>query len=339
LSITFEEAAAAHRAGDFETAERGYLANLSTRNAMFNLGLLYREHSRFDEAEQAFRLIHEQYPDYAPAARALGVCRLSLRRYAEAWPLYEWRGLVSPTPPPATDLPEWREGDPAGRRIVCVAEQGLGDQLMFGRYLAILRERGAEPVVACDPQTIARVFECGGFETTPYLRAGAALAARTGEAWVFLNSLPARLGLSAPPAPAYLAGAVAMTSGGGIGVMTAGNPAHYNDANRSLPPDAATALRMLGRDLAPAATGARDLLETAEIVAGLDLVVTVDTAIAHLAGAMGKPCWVLLPWLGLDWRWNDGQRSDWYPQARLFRCGPARAWTAAVAQAREALGV
>jgi hypothetical protein len=109
-----------------------------------------------------------------------------------------------------------------------------------------------------------------------------------------------------------------LSVGDGVGVVPVGSPTHANDRNRSLPPDAAARLLRLGRDLRPEATGARDFLETAEIVARLDLVITVDTAVAHLAGAIGKPCVVLLADPG-EWRWGSGERSPWYPEFTLFR--------------------
>jgi ADP-heptose:LPS heptosyltransferase len=120
-------------------------------------------------------------------------------------------------------------------------------------------------------------------------------------------------------------------------VVTRGNPDHPKDATRSLWGQDAERLLTLGRDLAPPATGARDFYETAQIVAGLDLVVTVDTSVAHLAGAMGKECWVLLPRLAMDWRWNDGERSDWYPKMRLWRQPPEGGWGSVLDEVETAL--
>jgi ADP-heptose:LPS heptosyltransferase len=103
-------------------------------------------------------------------------------------------------------------------------------------------------------------------------------------------------------------------------VVTRGSPVHVNDAQRSLPPAFASRLLRLGRSLEPEATGFRNFRQTAELVAGLDLVITVDSAVAHLAGAMHKPVWVLLPAHNTDWRWlKDRSDSPWYPTMRLFR--------------------
>jgi hypothetical protein len=333
--MTFEEALAAHRAGDYETAEQGYLANLNTRNVAFNLGGLYQHLGRFEDAEAVFGQILEQYPDFAPAARARGVCLLALRRYAEAWPLYEARREVSEEPPPLTDAPEWDGKAVAGERLTVVGEQGFGDQIMFARYVPGMVAAGADVTVACNPRELARFFETAGFATTSYPSPGAPM--RSAGSWALLNSLPAKLGALGPPPPVYMSLPEPSTISG-VGVAVRGNPANYNDANRSLPPEAAAELLKLGRDLSPQATGTRDFLETAEIIAGLELVITVDSAPAHVAGALGKPCWVLLPRLGMDWRWNDGERSDWYPQARLFRQDRAGDWSTVLQRVREALG-
>jgi hypothetical protein len=324
MTDVFEVALAAHRAGDFAAAERGYRRVMHLRNAAQNLGSLYAEHDRPEAAEKVFRWLLEHRPDYAPARHSLGMLLLAQRRYAEAWPLHEAgrRGTYSPVAPPQADFPEWTGQPLEGKRIVVCTEEGLGDQLMFGRYLAELGRRGADAVLACDPRTVARLYEAAGFRTAVLLPSHTQLP--SADYWALTGSVPAHLDGGPPPAPVYLPRE--LTKGGGIGVVTRGNPALRNDANRSLPPDAAARLARLGRDLHPSASGARDLLETAEIVAGLDLVITVDTAVAHLAGAMGKACWVLLPRIGLDWRWNDGVHSDWYPDMRLLRQAPAGDW-------------
>jgi ADP-heptose:LPS heptosyltransferase len=113
--------------------------------------------------------------------------------------------------------------------------------------------------------------------------------------------------------------------------MTRGNPGHANDAHRSLPDDFGRELLALpgAVDLDPSSTGARDFQDTAEIVAGLDLVISVDTSVAHLAGAMGKPVWILLPAVSVDWRWMSARAdTPWYPSARLFRATEAGGWRA-----------
>jgi hypothetical protein len=136
-------------------------------------------------------------------------------------------------------------------------------------------------------------------------------------------SLPHRLGPGPIPPPVRLG--VPLGAGGGVGIVAAGSATHPNDRNRSLDPASAARLRALGRDLAPEATGAKDFRETAGIVAGLDLVITVDTSVAHLAACLGKPTWILLPHLGLDWRWGREARA-WHPSARFYRQPAQAGW-------------
>ena len=120
---------------------------------------------------------------------------------------------------------------------------------------------------------------------------------------------------------------IAWRGGAGIGVVPTGSREFVDDARRSLSNEAASRLLELGRDLRPESTGARDFRDTAEIVSKLDLVITVDTSVAHLAGSMGAPTWVLLPAVAPDWRWLY-ERSDtpWYPSVKLFRQRAAGDW-------------
>lgn len=260
---------------------------------------------------------------------------LRQRRYsAAAWAGYEARrrragaGIVDP---PA-DYPEWEGQDVAGKRVMVCAEQGLGDQLMFGRYLPILRSRGAQVEVLCNPFFLARTFETLGLEARPWFTDRPAPPA---DYWVLFGSLPLRLGLAAPPPARYLD--VAPRARGALGVMAAGNARAWNDERRTPPPSLQAELRTLGQDLAPEATGAMDFLDTAEIVAGLERVITVDTSVAHLAGALGVPATVLLPYDGFDWRWNDGARSDWYPDFTLIRQPAPGDWASVMAELRRSL--
>ena len=324
MTNAFAAALAAHRAGDFEAAERGYLAISNSTRAAHNLAVLYLDYGDRDRAEQMFRRVLAEQPHSAVDRQGLALLLLAERRYDEAWGEHEAVRLTL-TPPyvaPIADYPKW-SGEPLeGKRLVVCAEQGAGDQIMWGRYLPRLRARGAEVVVACDPASLGPLFEAAGFAIHPFAPGRATLP--PADYWAMMGSLPALVG-GPPPPPAYLS-RLATSGGGGIGVMPRGNPAYRHDASRSPPEDVVQRLLRLGRDLRPEATGARDFLETARIVAKLDLVVTVDTSVAHLAGSMGKPVWVLLPRLGLDWRWNDGLSSDWYPAARLLRQERAGDW-------------
>lgn len=315
-------AVAAHKAGDFETARRGYESFLPKLNAALNLAVLNQHQGDYALAEHILRQIVEQRPQHADARYSLSLCLLATRRYEEGWRLHDARRDRETIVDPDTSAPEWTGDEARGRRIVVCGEQGLGDQMQFARYVWALKARGAEVTYATDPR-LRGLFEAAGLATAPFL-----LDYRTipdCDAWVLVCSLPDRLGI-AEPLPLHRFGPV-HRGGGGVGVVPTGRPDHTNDAQPSLPPQAAARLLALGRDLRPEATGAKTFQETAELIAGLDLVVTVDTSVAHLAGSMGVPTWILLPAFAVDWRWGRG-RSDtpWYPSVRLIRQARPNAW-------------
>lgn len=334
MSDAFQKAVAAHQAGDFAAAEAGYLPFVGDYRALHNLAVLYVAAGRFAEAEAALRQVLAANPGAAPTRHSLGMLLLGDGRYAEGWPLYEARREIPGTlsPPPPVDYPEWTGGDLAGRRLLVYSEQGFGDTIQFARFLPTLAERGAEVAFICGG-SLLRLFAGAGVPVSP---AGSSLPAA--DLWTLLCSLPGRLGITPETLPPPLRLGVEVVGGGGIGVIARGRPTHANDRNRSLGPAEAAELAALGRDLSPEATGAADFLDTAHIVAGLDLVITVDTAVAHLAATLGVPTWILLPARGVDWRWGRrGHGTPWYPSVRLFRQQTHGEWGPTLAAVREAL--
>lgn len=321
IDAQFRLANAAQMAGDFPEAERRYHALAAAKPlwAYHNLGVLYVKTHRYDEAEAAFHKAVQADPTSPAPRHSLAMMLLGAGDYARGWPLMEARRELSSKNIPTVRLPypEWRGEDLDGRRLFIVPEQGLGDQIQFARFVPELRARGVRVTYGCAPPLVRLLQPLGG----DILPIPGGQQAPQADYWSLIFSLPQHLNLTLatiPGAP-YLPLPSAQTAAG-IGVVVRGSPTHTNDRFRSLPADMAEQLLALGRSLAPEDTGAKDFQDTAEIIAGLSLVITVDTAVAHLAGAMGKPVWILLPSVETDWRWlRSGAASPWYPSARLYR--------------------
>jgi hypothetical protein len=246
--------------------------------------------------------------------------------------------------------------------------------LQFGRYARVLKAQGAAHVAfACQPPLHGLFRGVDGIDAVLDHETAASTSAQF-DCWVSPISVPHRLGttldtipapLAFPPEPArvehWAARLATLAPGPRVGLVWKGNPKHFNDAHRSLPSLAALAplwnvpgvqfvslQKGQGEDeaqrppvslpLLHLGTEVRDFVDTAAIIAQLDLVVCVDTSTAHLAASLGKPCWVLLPQYDLDWRWmHEREDSPWYPGTmRLFRQRMNEAWPAVVERVRVA---
>jgi Flp pilus assembly protein TadD len=262
-------------------------------------------------------------------------------------------------------LPLWQGEDPAGRTLYIYAEQGLGDTLQFARFLPLVAQRGARILFECRAELMRLLANFPGVaELRPE---GAPLP--QADFHLPMMSLPHRLGVTLANLPAQVPYVAAPATGPVLarpsgtrlaaGIVWAGRPQHTNDQNRSLTLDALLALadlagltlyslqkgqraadiaaigaQALVRDLAPAI---QDFADTARLMMQLDVVITVDTSVAHLAGALGRPVFVLLPHTP-DWRWMGGREdSPWYPTMRLFRQAEPRDWAGVVRRVHETL--
>jgi tetratricopeptide (TPR) repeat protein len=342
LADLLARAGAARAAGDLGTAERLYAQAVREHPAepepLHHLGGIHLAREAFDLAEAAYRRVLELAPDADATGRVLGTLLLSRGEYEEGFAVFEARHASPPMAKPDLPFPEWRGGPVAGKRLLIWPEQGFGDQIQMARFAPVLKAMGAEVTLLCRPGLV-RLFEASlGVAVLP---AQGQVDIPDPDLWVMQGSLAWRLGVTPQTIPAepYLRAPGTwppLGEGFKVGIRTSGNPGHENDAHRSLPPDAAAALAALPVrtiDLDPAATGARDFADTAAILDQLDLVISVDTAVAHLAGAMGKPCWVLLPRTMTDWRWMRGRTdSPWYPSMRLYRQAAPGDWGPALEQ-------
>ena len=327
-----------------------------------NLGVALREKLQIQEAMDAHRRAIAIQGDYADAHFALGWALLLTANFHEGWKEYEWRlrrknaSLLERT---------WDGGDLNGKTIMLHAEQGFGDTIQFVRYLPLVAKRGGRIILVCQAEMVRLL---NNFPGVDHLLSNADPLPRF-DVRCPLMSLPLVFGTTLETIPAeipYLrpdAALVDMFRLSGfnlrasrpvrVGLAWSGRPTHPDDRNRSIPfRELLPLLKSPGvefHSLQPGAeptTGThfvrhgealKDFADTAALIANLDLVISVDTAVAHLAGAMGKPAWLLLPFSG-DWRWMLN-RSDtpWYPTMRLFRQPRARDWASVVQEVAQAL--
>lgn len=336
-----------------------------------NLGLVLQAANRLPEAIAAFRSALANAPSFAHAHWNLALALLAKGEYTEGWREYEWRLRLPELGGrlPALPVPRWNGQDLAGRTLLVTTEQGLGDALQFIRFAAPLAERSIRVVVRA-PATLGPLLATAP-GVTATVAVGEPLPACDAE--IPLLSLPLMLGTHAAgivTGVPYLrcdaslrtaaAAAVARAAGGtfSIGVAWAGAAHHLNDRRRSMPLAVLAPLfSMAGvtwfslqkgprehevSDVAEARNLIRldpqsDLSHTAALIDALDAVVSVDTSVAHLAGALGKPLWLLLPFAA-DWRWGiAGDHTPWYPAARLLRQSAIGDWRGVVGRLQDAI--
>lgn len=315
-----------------------------------NLGVLLVQTARWDEAIAEYHAAIAARPDYAEAHLNLALAYLACGDYERGWQEYEWRGKTRSARPPQIDAPRWDGTPRPGGTILICAEQGLGDTIHFVRYAALVRQRCQTVVLDCQQPVEALVRSCPGVDQ---IRQG---PPPQPDAWVPMMSLPGLLGMpptaALPPVPylqppaeriAYWRDELAAIPGCKVGIAWQGSPFHKGDRLRSVPLErfaplaALPGIQLISLQKSPgieqlteragsewnilnlgARTG-RGLEDAAAVMVHLDLLILVDTALAHAAGALGIPVWVAVPYAA-DWRWGrEDATTIWYPTMRLFR--------------------
>jgi hypothetical protein len=337
-----------------------------------NLGALKVGLGQEVEAEACFRRALALDPRYARASFNLSYLLLRRGEYEEGWVAHKAGERASTTFHFA--FPEWQGEDLAGQALLIGPEGGHGDMIQFCRYAALMKARGAARVgILCHP-ALKRLFaSLDGVDEVFGLDTG--LPEAGWDRWTLPLSLPLHCGTrleSIPTALPYLhprpdlveAWRPRVPQGGlRVGLVWKGDPRFETDGDRSL--GSLTDLAPLwavpgvtfvslqkgegeaearrppaGQPLVELGSQVEDFADTAAIMASLDLVITVDSAAAHLAGALGRPCWVLLPAYRTDWRWLTGSGdAPWYPGVlRLFRQREDGDWSGVIREVAASLG-
>jgi hypothetical protein len=354
-----------------ESYERAIALKIDYADAYNNRGNALGDLKRPAEALENYDRAVALKPDYADAHWNLALCCLQLGDFASGWEGYEWRSKREDAHAEHRRIftqPPWLGAETLeGSRILLHSEQGFGDTLQFCRYTNLVAALGAKVILEVQPTLLPLLTDLEG--AAQVLPKGAPLP--TFDYHCSLLSLPLAFKTDINTIPAnipYIRSDAARVSAwqDKLGIKTkprvalvwSGSKGHKNDHNRSLPLrellplvddcgewiSLQTEVRGTDVDLLASRTDIRhvgehlkDFADTAAMIELMDLVVTVDTSVAHLAGAMGKPVWLLLPY-NPDWRWLlDRNDSPWYPSARLFRQREIGNWAAVIDEVKSEL--
>jgi len=331
--------------------------------ALTNRGIALHALKRFDDELASYARALAVEPDYADAHFNSGWCRM-LHGDFRAFKDYEWRWKIDRLKSSKRNFaqPHWTAADDGANKTVLLhAEQGFGDTIQFCRYAPLVAQRVGRLILEVQEPLrdlvgvlpgVTQVVSRG--EALPDFDVHCPLLSLPLLMETELATIPSQvpyLGAS-PQGVAEWGARLGSRSRPRIGLAWSGNPTHKNDRNRSaalaallpllgldatyvsLQPSvrAADAELLRNRDIVHFGEQLRDFSDTAALIANLDLVISVDTAVAHLAGALAKPVWVLLPFVP-DWRWLlDRDDSPWYPTMRLFRQDQSRTWDNVIAR-------
>lgn len=332
--------------------------------AWTDLGVLYACTGREAEAERCHRTAIFIDPALDIASFNLSYLLLIQGRFEEGWQRFEHRswyaGIES-----YLQMPRWRGEELAGKSLLICFEMGMGDMIQFCRYVTVLKDMGAGPItLVCHPPLKSLLATLAGIDAV--LDYNEPLAPAGWDYWTPLLSTPGLCDTRLENIPAktpYLYARPELVEKWRkllprdfrVGLVWRGNPLFENDQDRSLPSVATLAplwevagasfiglQKGCGEDETPPGGlpfmrlggGLEDFADTAALIDCLDLVICVDTAVAHLTGALGKPCWVMLPAYKPDWRWlQDRTDTPWYPHAMtLYRQQTMGDWQPVIAK-------
>ncbi len=338
--------------------------------AWSNLGLVLQAANDLDGAIDAFRSALHCAPDFAEAHWNLGLALLAKGDFAAGWREYDWRLEIPQLGKHGRPYPglRWDGSDSAGKTLLLTREQGLGDTLQFARFAQSLAALGLQVAMEVPEALVSLITRVPGVsgvygpaDPLPAADLHLPLLSVAGVLGMTESSIPNRV----PYIEADTNRAAALSphfdrdmNSLNIGLAWAGRRDHRNDRRRSCPLAMLAPLLELpgcawfslqkddGEEQIPSVPAARKLIlldarkdfeGKAALVSRLDLVISVDTSSAHLAGALGRPVWILLPHAA-DWRWQQSRNdSPWYPTARLFRQPRLGDWPAVASDVRVAL--
>ena len=338
-----------------------------------NRGQVLRELERYDEALASYDRALALRPQHIMAHCNAAALRLLAGNFERGWVHYEWRWMKNSVIPLKRKFsqPAWDGRDPiAGKTILVHSEQGLGDTIQFCRYEPLLATRGARVIFEVQKTLQTLMTSLGDApqivpkgDSLPVFDLHCPLVSLPFAFETRLETIPSATGYLFAPAQ-RLATWQSRLQGQRhprIGLVWSGNPGHERDRERSVglreflplldalgaeatfvslqkdvrPEDAA--FLEARADILDYGNALEDFADTAALISQLDLVIAVDTSVAHLAGALGKPAWILLTYFP-DWRWLLGRDdSPWYPTARLFRQDESRTWGGVIVRVRQAL--
>jgi tetratricopeptide (TPR) repeat protein len=340
--------------------------------ALANAGHALIQMGRPHEAVEILRRAVQLAPEYADGHWLLSHALLVTAQWPEGWDEYEWRWhrMAAVTYHRGRPESRWSGGEIANKRILLYAEQGIGDAVQFARYAPLVAARGATVNIECHHELVALLSGIEGVsavsargESDPVYDVACPLLSLPSVFRTTIETIPAQTPYIVPDARRVALWRHELEpyrKSLRVGIVWAGNANHANDRRRSVPVGHfARIVSVPGvqcftlQKTDPAETRwdahdthryidwtqrLRDFADTAALISALDLVVTVDTAVAHVAGALGARVWMLVPSVP-DWRWLlDRTDSPWYPSMRIFRQRAAGDWRPVIDEVNAELG-